>query len=329
MGLRSLARDLVPPLAKRAFRSAFHREAPPPPPERAPVAPAPAPAPAAGKTPAEYWTEVNVTQHRRFASRHESLEYLDWRNAQYAGYLERMPTAGHDGKVVLDYGCGPGHDLVGFGLDSRPARLIGMDVSSTSLAEARDRLALHEIAAELIQIDENAPRLPLEDASVDHVHSSGVLHHVPDPGAILRELRRVLKPGGELRVMVYNYESVFLHLYAAYVVQIVEQRYKGEPILEAFKHLTDGETCPISRAYRPAEWIALASEAGFVSRHAGNAISMFELDVFPKRFAAIQSLELAKEHRDFLRALDLDARGFPTYQGHHAGIDACFVHRLS
>ena len=78
-----------------------------------------------------YWTRHNVTLHHDFGNAEDSLRYFHWRNAQYFGYLERMPVSGYDGKVVLDYGCGPGHDLVGFGSFSKPSRLIGIDVSAT------------------------------------------------------------------------------------------------------------------------------------------------------------------------------------------------------
>jgi SAM-dependent methyltransferase len=129
----------------------------------------------------DYWTKVNVTGHRGFASAEDSLDYFHWRNAQYHDYIRLMPVRGADGKTVLDYGCGPGNDLVGFGRFSKPARLIGMDVAPTSLDEARRRLALHGIDAEFVLIREDDARLPLEDGSVDVVHSSGVLHHTPDP----------------------------------------------------------------------------------------------------------------------------------------------------
>ena len=63
---------------------------------------------------ADYWTRYNVTSHERFASAANSLAYLRWRNDQYFGYSELMPVDRQDGKVILDFGCGPGHDLVGF-----------------------------------------------------------------------------------------------------------------------------------------------------------------------------------------------------------------------
>ena len=85
---------------------------------------------------AQYWCDVNVTEHKPFKSAAESLEYFHWRNTQYHNYIELMPVAGQDGKVVLDYGCGPGNDLVGFSAYSKPSRLVGMDISLRSVAEA-------------------------------------------------------------------------------------------------------------------------------------------------------------------------------------------------
>src|SRR5262245_30130033 len=105
-----------------------------------------------------YWTRHNVTGHRVFSSVAESLAYVDWRNDQYVGYIDLMPVTGWGDAVILDFGCGPGNDLVGFGTLSKPAKLIGMDVSTTSLTEAESRLQLHGIRAELVKIDERDDR---------------------------------------------------------------------------------------------------------------------------------------------------------------------------
>ena len=179
---------------------------------------------AGDETNASYWSRHNVTQHRTFRTRDESLEYLAWRNAEYLFYDELIPMPDLDGAVVLDFGCGPGHDLVAITERARPARLIGMDVASTSLAEARARLALHGVAEpELVLLDEGSPHIPLDDASVDFFVSSGVLHHIPDVEAVLRELHRVLRPGGRGRVMVYNRDSIWVHLYVPFVRQLAER----------------------------------------------------------------------------------------------------------
>lgn len=272
----------------------------------------------------EYWTEVNVTGHRIFNSREESLNFLEWRNLQYLGYEDYMPTHGHDGKVVLDYGCGPGHDLVGFVERSRPARLIAMDVSPTSLVEARHRLSHHGGAVEWKRISETSPTLPLPDASVDVAHSSGVLHHTPDPLRILKEFRRVLAPGGHAQIMVYNYDSVFVHLHIAYLEMLAAGKFPGMTVREAFQRSTDGPDCPISLCYRPADFIALCREAGFKAELTGVAVAMLEMQILPKRFDALLDARLPSEHRRFLYDLTFDAQGCPLYRGARAGVDACF-----
>ena len=129
-----------------------------------------------------------------------------------------------------------------------------MDVSQASLAEARHRLALHGAAVELYEVDLEQKPLPIANSSVDLVHSSGVLHHLADPDRALRELRRVLKPGGLAQFMIYNRQSIWYHLYVPYVLQIEEGKFSDLPVDEAFRGSTDGLDCPISHAYRTEEY---------------------------------------------------------------------------
>ena len=272
-----------------------------------------------------YWTGHNVTFHRRFASAEESLRYFHWRNDQYFGYLDLMPVAGQDGKRVLDYGCGPGNDLVGFGVYSKPSVLVGMDVSSSSLAQARERVALHGIEARLMKIDEVATTLPLESGSIDYVHSSGVLHHVPDPLAVMREFKRILAPGGAVRVMVYNYDSLWMHLYVNYVLRIDRGLYPELDSRAAFSRSTDGPDCPISNVYQPAEFLALARAAGLAGEFVGAAVSCIEADYLPGRFKAMQFEALPDDSRKFLQALEIDKQGLPRYNGTYAGVDGVYL----
>lgn len=273
----------------------------------------------------EYWISHNVTSHHQFISPADSLEYFDWRNDQYFGYIDLMPVTGQKENCVLDYGCGPGHDLVGFTHYSHPSRLIGIDVSAASLAEARARLTLHNASVEFHQLEPNDSTLPLDDDSVDYIHSSGVLHHIQEPSDILKEFRRVLKPAGRARIMVYNQQSIWYHLYVAYQRRILQKIDIDLSMRDAFARSTDGPDCPISRCYLPDEFIDLCQSAGFKSDYLGAAISAIEAQVFQThRYNAIQNRALPAESRAFLIELEVDRRNLPIFRGDFAGIDGCF-----
>lgn len=271
-----------------------------------------------------YWESHNVTLHKRFSTVEESLNYLDWRNDQYIGYLELMPLSGKDGLTVLDYGCGPGHDLIGFATFSKPARLIGADISRVSLQEAEDRLKLHQYQAELITINPDTPKIELESESIDHISSSGVLHHIENEKAVLEEFYRILKKGGSARIMVYNYQSIWMHLYTAYTKRIYENKFNDVNIREAFARTTDGESCPIAKCYRPEEFIQIAESVGFKAKFLGAAISLTEMHALKDLHVAIMQPTLPVESRKFLIDLTFDSKLIPHYKGNIAGIDAVF-----
>jgi ubiquinone/menaquinone biosynthesis C-methylase UbiE len=276
---------------------------------------------------ADYWTDHNVTLHKSYSSPEESLDYFRWRNDQYVDYIDLLPVSDHDGEVIVDYGCGPGHDLVGFQTYSKPAKLYGMDVSPTSLSEAKERLTIHSYSCELVQLAADDQIIPQDSASVDYVHCSGVLMLLPNPNEALAEFHRVLRPGGYVRLMVYNYDSIWMHLYVAHILMTTDKRYAGLSREEAFRRSTDGFDCPISGNWRVPEMLEMGARAGFEARHLGNAISLYELSLLPQRYSAMMDLNLPKESREFLSRFIFDDRGIPFVDGQVAGIDGCYEFR--
>jgi ubiquinone/menaquinone biosynthesis C-methylase UbiE len=107
------------------------------------------------------------------------------------------------GKRVLEIGVGLGTDFTRFARAG--ADLTGIDLTEAAVAAVSRRLALEGLDAELSVAD--AEQLPFPDGSFDLVYSWGVLHHTPDTQAALAEVRRVLEPGGEARVMLYSRRS--------------------------------------------------------------------------------------------------------------------------
>ena len=275
-----------------------------------------------------YWTG-HLVRSEPFASAAESERYIEWRFQEYPLFREFSGLYGdHGGEIVLDYGCGPGNDVVGFALYSGAARVIGVDVSSTALELAAQRVALHGIdpdRVELVQTSDAESSIALDDASVDHVSCQGVLHHTSDPGSILRELHRVLRPGGTGSIMVYQGDSVWWHLWTAYDRMVVDGTLAGVDTADAFRRNTDGPECPISIAYSGPEFVAICEEAGFAARFVGGYLSRHELERLRASWAdAIADDRLAEEHRTFLRELTYDVGGLPMHDGVHAGIGGTY-----
>ncbi len=95
------------------------------------------------------------------------------------------------GARVVDVGCGTG--LFGAALGEKiAARLDGIDISEASLELARRRGGYESLAAH----DLNALPLPFADDSADGAASVGVLTYLDDASALLRDLCRVVRPGG-------------------------------------------------------------------------------------------------------------------------------------
>jgi SAM-dependent methyltransferase len=135
----------------------------------------------------EFFAEVECDRYRREPDIEEMARFEAWR-----------------GRDVLEAGCGIATDGVRFARAG--ARYTGVDFSPTAIELARERLARdgHEARLVLGSVTE----LPFEDASFDLVYSNGVIHHLPETEAVVREFHRVLRPGGHAIVMVYHRDSL-------------------------------------------------------------------------------------------------------------------------
>jgi ubiquinone/menaquinone biosynthesis C-methylase UbiE len=109
------------------------------------------------------------------------------------------------GRQVLEVGCGVGTDLLQFARAG--ARVHAVDLSPQSARLARRRLELYGYQGDIHVADAEA--LPFDDETFDLVYSWGVIHHTPDPPRAVQEIQRVLKPGGQICVMLYHRYSLF------------------------------------------------------------------------------------------------------------------------
>jgi SAM-dependent methyltransferase len=119
-------------------------------------------------------------------------------------HLEDVAGFGdHGGQTVVEVGCGVGTD--GSRFLEGGARYLGVDQSAVAVRTARQTFDMLGLGGLLAQ--GYATALPIRTGVVDFAYSNGVLHHVPDTEATVRELHRVLRPGGQCLVMLYHRSS--------------------------------------------------------------------------------------------------------------------------
>jgi ubiquinone/menaquinone biosynthesis C-methylase UbiE len=157
----------------------------------------------------------------------EALEKYRYEKIDYLKDYVDFPR--YAGKKVLEIGCGVGMDLLQF------AR-AGAEVTARDLTENAVALATKNLAREGLSGDiqtGNAESLSFPDDTFDVVYSHGVLHHTVDTEKAIAEVRRVLKPGGEAIIMLYNRRSWF-----AFVAWLsgtnVEHKDKDAPIIRMY-----------------------------------------------------------------------------------------------
>jgi SAM-dependent methyltransferase len=148
---------------------------------------------------AEYVREHELGT-REFFDRIERHRYQ-----QYAPWMPRV--MGFDkfrGARLLEIGCGMGTDLLQFARGG--ARCTGIDLTPRSVEITRHRFALYGNPGAFMISD--GEQLPFASESFDVVYSNGVLHHTPDTAGAIREVHRVLRPGGTAKVMLYHRNSL-------------------------------------------------------------------------------------------------------------------------
>ena len=134
----------------------------------------------------EYFAELE-------AYRRERLDYLP----------DHVDFTAYRGHRVLDVGCRVGLDLARFAREG--AMVTGVDIAPRCIETARAFFALNDLEGDFRVM--NGEALEFEDGSFDLVYAHGVVQYTENPAKMVGEIRRVLKPGGEVVVMAYNRRS--------------------------------------------------------------------------------------------------------------------------
>lgn len=152
----------------------------------------------------EYFLEIERRRYELQPHIPDILSKIDWR-----------------GKRVLEIGTGVGTDARN--IIGRGGNYTGINIDRGSTDSTLQALRAFSLPG--VAMQGNAISLDFPDNSFDVVYSFGVLHHIPEVDRAAAEIHRVLKPGGELLVMLYNRTSI------NYVVEIMFLRKLGLRIL--------------------------------------------------------------------------------------------------
>jgi SAM-dependent methyltransferase len=124
----------------------------------------------------------------------------------YEAYKRRLRDLLHaqPGARVLDVGAGPGDNALALAAE-RGARVVALDQSVTLAAAMRARAVGRVVVAD-------GHRLPFRRACFDGVLADRVLQHVAEPGPVLDQMLRVLRPGGRLALADPDYDTQVLDI---------------------------------------------------------------------------------------------------------------------
>jgi ubiquinone/menaquinone biosynthesis C-methylase UbiE len=145
------------------------------------------------------------------------------------------------GKKVLEVGVGAGTDFVQW--SRAGAECYGVDLTEEAVAHVNHRLLLSGLTAKEVRVGD-AENLPYQENIFDLVYSWGVIHHSPNTAQCLAELIRVTKPGGKIKVMIYNRNSLF-----AFFSYFKHALLRGKPFKSIKKVLYQYQESPGTKAY--------------------------------------------------------------------------------
>jgi SAM-dependent methyltransferase len=155
---------------------------------------------------------------------------------------------------VLEIGCGLGTDGAQFA--EAGADYTGVDLTEAAVDLARKRFELFDLPGKLQTAD--AENLDFADESFDLVYSHGVLHHTPETAKAVKEVHRVLRPGGHAVVMLYHRGSYNYRVNISVLRRAGAHLLKWEPGVKLINKIT-GE--PLDSLRRHAKLLKTEKES--------------------------------------------------------------------
>lgn len=172
-------------------------------------------------------------------------------------------------KKVLEVGVGAGTDFLQWVRSGAQAH--GIDLTHEAIDNVTERLALYGLKAADIRVAD-AECLPYPDNYFDCVYSWGVIHHSPDMEQCLNEIIRVARPGGTIKLMVYNRRSLF-----AFYRYLLAGFFKGKPFQSISRILFNHQESPGTKAYTRTEMKKMLARYPVIITHLKATVTQHDL----------------------------------------------------
>lgn len=200
-----------------------------------------------------YWNAAacgtEVAQHKKFSKNYfEDIE--SYRYKVEPEIFSFAQFSRFNNKKVLEVGVGAGTDFLQWVRSG--AQAYGIDATLEAIEHTRQRLSVYGLSTPYYLEVADAQALPFDNESFDLVYSWGVIHHAPDTQKCLHEIIRVTKPGGSIKVMVYNRYSLF-----AVYRWLLAALFKGKPFQSLKTVLYHNQESPGTQAFTRKEVLAM------------------------------------------------------------------------
>lgn len=159
----------------------------------------------------EFWNELScdaqVASAPKFSFEYfEEIEAFRYHDQPFIHSFAQFSR--YRGKRVLEVGFGSGTDFIQW--LRAGAHGSGIDLTAEGLENLTRRIEIYGLPQPEKILEADAEELPFPSDHFDLGYSFGVLHHSPDTEKAVAELVRVVRPGGEIKIMVYNRHSIYV-----------------------------------------------------------------------------------------------------------------------
>jgi 2-polyprenyl-3-methyl-5-hydroxy-6-metoxy-1,4-benzoquinol methylase len=216
----------------------------------------------------EYFDEVE--QRKYFVEPHipQFAEFARWRD-----------------KRVLEIGCGIGTDTMNFARSA--ASVSAVDLSENSLEMARKRAEVYGLTGRIHFFHGSAEQLDqiMPAETFDLIYSFGVIHHTPHPDRVLEQVRKYVRPGSTVKIMVYH-----RHSWKVFWILMTYGKGRFWRLPEIVARHSEAETgCPVTYTYTKREFREL------LERHNFKVKQMQVEHIFPYRIRDYVQYRYVKE----------------------------------